>query len=109
MTLSTHVLDIALGLPAAGMKVTLSLIAGSTRVDLASDTTDDDGRIPAPFGDELQTGEYELIFKIGAYYKAKGTSSFYDEIPVRFIVSETRHYHVPLLLSPFGYSTYRGS
>ncbi len=109
MTLSTHVLDIALGVPAAGIKVTLSLIAGTTHVDLASGTTNEDGRIPAPFGDELQTGEYELIFKVGAYYKAKGTPSFYDEIPVRFIASEARHYHVPLLLSPYGYSTYRGS
>jgi len=109
MTLSTHVLDVARGVPAAGIAVTLVQVVGAMRVDLASGTTDDDGRIPGPFGGELQPGEYELVFKAGAYLKTTGTPSFYDEIPVRFIISEARHYHVPLLLAPWGYSTYRGS
>ena len=109
MTLSTHVLDIALGMPAAGISVKLELVAGDTRVELARDVTNADGRIASPFGGELQNGEYELTFCAGAYLKATGTPSFYDEIPIRFIVKEQRHYHVPLLLAPWGYSTYRGS
>jgi 5-hydroxyisourate hydrolase len=102
------VLDVARGVPAAGVGVTLVQVVGAMRVDLASGTTDGDGRIAGPFGD-LQPGEYELVFKAGAYLKATGTPSFYDEIPVRFIIAESRHYHVPLLLAPWGYSTYRGS
>jgi len=109
MTLSTHVLDVGRGVPAAGIAVTLSHVVGETHIELARGTTDGDGRIVAPFGGELQSGEYELVFGAGAYLRARGTPSFYDDIPVRFIVSEQRHYHVPLLLAPWGYSTYRGS
>lgn len=109
MTLSTHVLDVARGVPAAGLAVTLVHTVGAMRIDLATGTTDDDGRIASPFGGELQAGEYELLFKAGAYFKATGTPAFYAEIPVRFVVSEARHYHVPLLLGPWSYTTYRGS
>ena len=109
MTLSTHILDEARGVPAAGVKVALIFVVGENRIELANGTTNDDGRIVSPFGGELQQGEYELVFSVGPYYKATGKPSFYDDIPVRFLVNEARHYHVPLLLAPWGYSTYRGS
>jgi len=107
--LSTHVLDTALGVPAAGINVTLYRL-GSERAELARGTTDAGGRIASPFGGKLASGWYELVFAVGAYFGSIGSESFYDEIPVRFRidVGEER-YHVPLLISPWGYSTYRGS
>ncbi|HEY1727306.1 MAG TPA: hydroxyisourate hydrolase [Candidatus Baltobacteraceae bacterium] len=107
--LSTHVLDTSLGEPAAGVDVTLYHV-GSERKELARATTDADGRIPSPFGGKLASGWYELVFAVGKYFAGAGTAAFYDEIPVRFRidVGEER-YHVPLLISPWGYSTYRGS
>ncbi|HVA28962.1 MAG TPA: hydroxyisourate hydrolase [Candidatus Baltobacteraceae bacterium] len=110
MALSTHVLDVAHGVPAAGLEVALVRIDGHDAREVARARTDADGRIVAPFGGELTSGVYELRFAAGAYHAKTGTPSFYDEIPVRFTVDDaTRHYHVPLLLSPWGYSTYRGS
>jgi|SRR5579872_2169987 len=107
--LSTHVLDTALGVPAAGVNVTLFRL-GSERTELARATTDAGGRIPSPFGGNLTSGWYELLFAVGTYFAGTGAEAFYDEIPVRFRidVGEER-YHVPLLISPWGYSTYRGS
>jgi|HubBroStandDraft_1064217.scaffolds.fasta_scaffold143075_3 5-hydroxyisourate hydrolase len=107
--LSTHVLDTSLGVAAAGVNVTLYRV-GRERTELARGTTDADGRIASPFGGTLASGWYELIFAVGAYFAANGSGAFYDEIPVRFRidVGEER-YHVPLLISPWGYSTYRGS
>ena len=100
MSLSTHVLDTARGRPAAGVPVVL-------RRDgevLADTLTDDDGRIR--FG-ELETGIYELEFTVGEYF---GEATFLDRIPLRFTISDAAaHYHVPLLVSPWAYSTYRGS
>ena len=113
--LTTHVLDTARGCPAAGLKIDLYRIEGETRTKLKSLVTNDDGRtdeqiLPAA---EFYTGEYELIFHAGAYLDACGTPPeeprFLDVVPIRFGMSEASHYHVPLLLSPFGYSTYRGS
>ena len=113
--LTTHVLDTARGCPAEGLKIELYRISGDTRHLLKTLTTNDDGRtdeqiLPAT---EFATGEYELIFYAGAYLDASGTPPedprFLDVIPIRFGMSEQSHYHVPLLLSPFGYSTYRGS
>lgn len=113
--LTTHVLDTARGCPAEGLKIDLFRIDGTTREKLASLTTNADGRtdehiLPA---DKFQLGEYELVFHAGAYLDAIGTPPetprFLDVIPLRFGMSEASHYHVPLLLSPFGYSTYRGS
>ncbi len=107
--LSTHVLDTALGVPAAAVCVTLYRL-GSERTELARGTTDAGGRIPSPFGGKLASGWYELIFAVGAYFAGTGSEAFYDEIPVRFRIDEgEERYHVPLLISPFGYSTYRGS
>ena len=106
--LSCHVLDVAAGKPAQGIAVELRQEGRA----VATDTTDADGRIgpgllaPGP----LRQGIYELVFAAGAYFAARGTATFYDTIPVRFVVSESEgHYHIPLLLAPFAYSTYRGS
>lgn len=108
--LSTHVLDISRGVPAAGLEVTLNRLDGGDRSFVAASQTDEDGRIDDFFGGTLQPGSYELIFAVGAYFTRTGSASFYDEIPVRLrIDSNSVKYHVPLLLAPYGYSTYRGS
>lgn len=109
MTLSTHVLDLSRGKPAANLEVTLFRLDDGIRRELARAETDADGRVAAPFGGKLAAGEYELEFNAGAYFAAAGTDCFYGSIPVRFRISEDRHYHVPVLISPWGYSTYRGS
>ncbi len=110
MTLSAHVLDISRGKPASGIDVVLYALEGDERRELARAQTNADGRIPSPFGAELHAGEYELEFSAGAYFAARDERAFYDRIPVRFrLTDEAAHYHVPLLLSPWGYSTYRGS
>lgn len=106
MTLSTHVLDLSRGTPAAGLEVALYRLDGDARAELARSHTNSDGRIAAPFGGELAPGEYELEFGAGAYFSG---NAFFDRVPVRFRIDGERHYHVPLLLSPWGYSTYRGS
>lgn len=107
MSLSTHVLDLQLGMPASGIPVTL------TRGDrvIGSGVTDSDGRFADFFPDgELQPGSYQMVFNVASYFSDRKVDTFYREIPVAFEISDTqRHYHVPLLLSPFGYSTYRGS
>lgn len=113
--LTTHVLDTARGCPASGLKIELFKIDGDTRTHLKTLTTNEDGRtdekiLPA---DAFEIGTYELVFHAGSYLDATGvppeTPRFLDVIPLRFGMSEASHYHVPLLLSPFGYSTYRGS
>lgn len=107
MTLSTHILDIQLGMPAAGIKVTL-LKDGTV---LGTGTTDSDGRcadliIEADF----KPGAYALEFEVGPYFASKSLDTFFDTIPIAFTISDvSRHYHIPLLLSAYGYSTYRGS
>ena len=107
--LSTHVLDVAQGRPASGVKVELYRV-GSSRTHVATATTDADGRIAAPFGGTLETGWYELVFSVGSYFAGAGTESLYDDIPVRFrIDAGAERYHIPLLIAPWGYSTYRGS
>jgi 5-hydroxyisourate hydrolase len=113
--LTTHVLDTARGCPAAGLRIDLFRIDGVTRHHLKSLVTNLDGRTDEQILPEAQfeTGTYELVFHAGEYLDAIGipeeTPRFLDVIPIRFGMSEASHYHVPLLLSPFGYSTYRGS
>lgn len=110
--LTTHVLDTARGLPAAGMKITLYRIEGEAREMLAEMATNDDGRTDAPILPEADfaPGVYELVFEAGDYLRAhRSPDSFLDVIPIRFMMTEDTHYHVPLLLSPFGFGTYRGS
>ena len=113
--LTTHVLDTAGGCPAEGMKIELFRIDGDDRTHLATLLTNADGRTDQQIlpEDRFAKGVYELVFHAGAYLDEKGTPPesprFLDVIPIRFGMSEDDHYHVPLLLSPFGYSTYRGS
>ncbi len=113
--LTTHVLDTARGCPAAGLKIELFQLEGDNRTHLKSLVTNDDGRTDEQIlpTEEFALGTYELVFHAGAYLDACGTPPedprFLDVIPIRFGMSEASHYHVPLLLSPFGYSTYRGS
>ncbi|OAN76019.1 hydroxyisourate hydrolase [Sulfitobacter sp. EhC04] len=114
--LTTHVLDTALGAPARAMDVTLYRLDGDLRIKLAGMQTNADGRTDTPIlpSNGFAPGIYELVFAAGAYLDRIGTPPesprFLDDIPIRFGISDpTAHYHVPLLLSPFGYSTYRGS
>ena len=113
--LTTHVLDTAGGVPAQGLKIELYQIEGDQRTHLKTLVTNDDGRTDEQIlpSDRFATGSYELVFHAGSYLDASGTPPenprFLDVIPIRFGMSEASHYHVPLLLSPFGYSTYRGS
>ena len=105
-TLSTHVLDTALGKPAPGIRITL------TRGDqkLGEATTDADGRARDLARGPLDPGEYRLRFETESYFAKSGRESFYRSVTIDFVVRAAgEHYHVPLLLSPFGYSTYRGS
>ena len=112
--LTTHVLDTARGCPAAGVAIALYRL-GAEREKIAETVTNADGRTEAPIlpPGNFKTGTYELIFSAGAYLRATGQDGaeplFLDEVPIRFGMAEDAHYHVPLLLSPYGYSTYRGS
>ena len=112
--LTTHVLDTAAGKPAAGLRVELYRHDGAP-VAIASAVTNADGRLDAPLldGAAFRPGRYELIFHVGDYFRARGTAlpdpAFLDIVPLRFGMAEDAHYHVPLLVSPYGYSTYRGS
>lgn len=113
--LTTHVLDTARGRPAEGLKIDLYRIDGDKRHHIHSLVTNEDGRTDTQIlpESEFVLGTYELVFHAGAYLDAHGAPAenprFLDVIPLRFGMSEAVHYHVPLLLSPFGYSTYRGS
>lgn len=114
--LTTHVLDTAAGVPAAGMALELTRLDGAGARSLRALTTNADGRTGAPLlaGDELEAGVYELLFGVGDYFAARGVDlpspPFLDRVPVRFGIADPgRHYHVPLLASPWAYSTYRGS
>jgi 5-hydroxyisourate hydrolase len=107
-SLSTHVLDTGLGRPAQGVLVRLSRVNGDQDVVLATGTTNDDGRV-ADLGPALEAGTYRLFFDVAAYAVATGQDIFFPEVTVAFTVTDERHYHVPLLLSPFAFSTYRGS
>lgn len=113
--LTTHVLDTATGRPAAGLQIDLYRVTDGDMALIKTVVTNADGRTDAqilPAG-EFACGVYELRFHAGAYLDAQGVPSenprFLDMIPIRFGMSEETHYHVPLLLSPYGYSTYRGS
>jgi len=109
--ITTHVLDTSRGRPAADLKIELHKKSGEEWKLVSAGATDVNGRcntllVNAP----LETGTYRLTFHAGAYFKLQQAASFYPEIPVMFEVREPgAHYHVPLLISPFGYSTYRGS
>lgn len=111
-SISTHVLDTAVGKPAAGVPVSLETAGTSTCELLSRALTDANGRVPAllPAGHELAAGLYRLTFDTGTYYRTSNVDGFFPEVAILFEVRDPKqHYHVPLLLSPFGYSTYRGS
>ncbi len=108
-TISTHVLDTALGKPAAGIRVTLERAIDDAVV--GSGTTDADGRLPdlASSNGPLGEGVYRLRFDVGTYFRTTKRAAFYPEVVILVRLTTDEHYHVPLLLSPFGYSTYRGT
>ncbi|MGO9587148.1 MAG: hydroxyisourate hydrolase [Limisphaerales bacterium] len=114
--LSTHVLDIAHGCPAQGMKIELWLLDGGDRTLVTTAKTNADGRTDQPLlsADEIKPGQYEIVFFAGDYFATKGTplpkTRFLDKVPVRFGIADAgASLHVPLLCSPWAYSTYRGS
>jgi len=115
--LTTHVLDTAHGRPAAGVRVDLSIVDADGRTRLVRTvTTNADGRCDAALlgADEMQVGRYELLFHVAEYFRAAGVAlpdpPFLDAVPVRFAIADRAgRYHVPLLVSPYGYVTYRGS
>ncbi len=111
--ITTHVLDTSLGRPASGVAVGLELeSAGGDWKQVGQGATDADGRVRdlLPDGFALAAGAYRLTFETGPYFAAQGVEAFYRDVTIAFTVSDpAQHYHVPLLLSPFGYSTYRGS
>jgi 5-hydroxyisourate hydrolase len=108
-SLSTHVLDAVTGEPAAGVRVALARRSAGAWTELAEATTDEDGRVRELAPDGLDAGDHRLVFDTAAHFASTGTTGFYPEVSVTFSVSDERHYHVPLLLSPYAFSTYRGS
>jgi 5-hydroxyisourate hydrolase len=110
MTISTHVLDTSLGRPASDVAVRLLRHEGPTWIEMFSGETDGEGRVPALRDVTGGAGAWRLTFDAGGYFQRQGAESFYNVVTIEFVVrSADAHYHVPLLISPFGYSTYRGS
>ncbi|MDA9207336.1 hydroxyisourate hydrolase [Octadecabacter sp.] len=114
--LTTHILDTARGVPAEGIKIALYRVSGNSHHKIADATTNADGRTDQPIlpVEKFTVGQYELVFFCGDYLETNNQSvgelKFLDQIPIRFGIDDPEaHYHVPLLLSPYGYSTYRGS
>lgn len=109
--ITTHILDTSIGKPAAGVKVNLYMHKNDQWLLIGFDHTNEDGRAKnlTDEGVVLDPGTYKLTFYTAPYFDKAGIASFYPEVTVTFITSDTEHYHVPLLLNPFGYSTYRGS
>ena len=112
MTISTHVLDTSIGRPAGSITVQLQRQNGATWTDVSRGVTDSDGRVSSllPPAGQADAGDYRLTFDVGEYFRGRGIESFYSRVSIDFVVRDAAaHYHVPLLLSPYGYSTYRGS
>jgi 5-hydroxyisourate hydrolase len=108
-TVTTHVLDTARGAPAAGVAVRLESVSGADQ-EIGRASTDADGRVRGIGPDRLPPGTYRLVFDTAAYFAQQRTAGFFPEVAITFTVDgDGQHYHVPLLLSPFGYATYRGS
>lgn len=110
--ITTHILDVSIGKPAAGVRVTLSRVQDGERKVVGSGVTDSDGRLKdlIPKAPSLDAGVFELTFETGVYFAANGVQAFHPRVTVTIELTDAQqHYHVPLLLSPFGYTTYRGS
>ncbi len=113
--LTTHVLDTARGIPAAGMRIELMRGAGAQAVPLKTAAANADGRTESPLleGVEMSAGTYQIVFHVGEYFRGRGhpdAGRFLEDVPVVFVIDEPgARYHVPLLVSPWSYSTYRGS
>ena len=114
--LTTHVLDTTSGRPGAGLRITLSRREGGAWTELKVVSTNADGRTDLPLleGDALKAGEYRLVFEVAAYFRSRGVAlpepAFLDRVPLEFGIADAgAHYHVPLLCTPWSYSTYRGS
>lgn len=114
--LTTHILDTANGTPGAEIQVTLYRLQGDESIKIASTITNDDGRTNTPLltDDAMAEGKYQLVFETASYFRQKGTKlddvPFLDDVVIRFGIADTNaHYHVPLLVSPYSFSTYRGS
>lgn len=112
MTISTHVLDISIGRPAAAVAVRLLRLDGSAWTEVSATVTDADGRVAAllPPGAAAAAATFRLTFDVAGYFAARAQETFYTTVTIDFVVRDpTAHHHVPLLVSPYGYSTYRGS
>lgn len=112
MSITTHVLDTSIGRPANGVEIRLELQSGEIWKRVGAGTTDNDGRLRTLIdtGSPLAAGIYRLTFDTAAYFMGRSVESFYPRVVVEFVIRDAAsHYHVPLLISPFGYSTYRGS
>ena len=109
--ITTHILDTTKGKPATGVNITLLQQAGDNWQEIANGITNSDGRIAdlLPKEKQLELGVYKMKFDTQEYFEQDGTANFYPFVEIVFNVASTEHYHVPLLLNPFGYSTYRGS
>lgn len=108
--ITTHVLDTSVGRPAEGVDVVLARLEGGSWLELARRSTDSDGRVREFLSQgPVAKGVYRLVFDTGAYFRKIKAQGFYPEVSITFEVFDERHHHVPLLLNPYGYSTYRGS
>ena len=111
MSVSTHVLDTSIGRPAPAVAVSLQRQEGGAWVEISRSVTNDDGRVGAllPATMASAPGHYRLTFDVAAYFQRRAAETFYREVTIEFVIKDAGHYHVPLLISPYGYSTYRGS
>lgn len=110
MGISTHILDTTLGRPAQGVTVVLEAQSGGGWTEVARGVTNEDGRVKPLLAEIPSAGQYRLSFEVAPYFERLRTESFYPRVSIEFRVKEaSEHYHVPLLLNPFGFSTYRGS
>lgn len=110
MGISTHILDTTRGRPASGVHVALESSAGGAWKKIGEGTTDADGRAKGLMVDSPEPGTYRITFEVAPYFEAQGVAAFYPEVSITFLVAASgQHFHVPLLLNPFGFTTYRGS
>jgi len=110
-SITTHVLDTSSGIPASGINASLHIFTEGQWKEISSGVTNKDGRISVLVNSDVNPGKgiYKMKFETGAYYKEKSVKTFYPQVEIIFEIDSDEHYHIPLLMSPFGYTTYRGS